>query len=131
MRSYQNVSNYIEPNLMVAKAKKLIQQRYAVAEQQRSLKQPISDTKRQLDVLSRHTPIKQRHPLSKSSLKHGIHAPATGPRPALPKCRRCGKGSHPRQQCPAWDATCYRCKRVGHYRSQCLSKTMTEVTTSM
>ena len=48
----------LEPNLTLVKAEKLIRQRYAVAEQQRSLKQPILDTKGQLDVLSRHAPYK-------------------------------------------------------------------------
>lgn len=74
----------LEPNLMLTKAEKLIRQQYAVAEQQ-------WDTKGQLDVLSSHAPIKQRHLLSKKFTKKQ-DPPATGPRPALPKCRRCGKG---------------------------------------
>ena len=54
------------------------------------------------------------------------------PAPSQPQtkvCKRCGKGSHPRQLCPARDVTCYRCNRQGHYRSQCLSRTMGEVIT--
>jgi len=31
---------------------------------------------------------------------------------------------HPRDKCPARDATCHRCNRKGHYSSQCLSKTV-------
>ena len=90
----------------------------------------MQDTKGQLDAV-RHTPWKQqRYPPGKMFTK-ARDPPAIGPRPALLKCRKCGKGSHPRQQCPASDATCHRCKRVGHYKSQCLSKTMAEVTTSM
>ena len=108
----------------------MICQRYAVAEQQHSLKQPIQDTKSQLDAVSRNAHMKQqRHPLSKKFTK-ARDQPSAGPRSPLHKCRRCGKGSHPRQQCPARDVTCHRCKRVGHYRSQCLSKTVAEVTTS-
>ena len=42
-------------------------------------------------------------------------------------CRRCGKSSHPRQSCPAKDATCFRCNRKVHYGSQCLSKTVAEI----
>ena len=44
-----------------------------------------------------------------------------------PKCRRCGKGSHPRQYCPARDSICHRCNRKGHYAPQCLSKTVAEL----
>ena len=33
------------------------------------------------------------------------------------KCKRCGKGSHPREHCPARDATCYKCNCKGHYNS--------------
>ena len=72
----------------------------------------------------------QRYPLSKQFTK-ARDQPAVGPRSPLHKCRRCGKGSHPRKQCPARDVTCHRCKRVGHYRSQCLSKTVAEFTTSL
>ena len=42
-------------------------------------------------------------------------------------CRRCGKGSHPRQSCPARDMVCFRCNRRGHYSSQCLSNTVAKV----
>ena len=121
----------LEPNLMLTKAEKMIHQWYAVAEQQHSLKQPIQDTKSQLDAVSRNARMKQqRYPSSKKFTK-ARDQPASGPRPPLHKCRRCVKGSHPRQQCPAHDVTCHRCKRVGHYRSQCLSKTVAEVTSSL
>ena len=43
-------------------------------------------------------------------------------------CSRCGKSSHPRQSCPAKDATCFRCNRKGHYSTQYLSKTVEEIT---
>ena len=35
------------------------------------------------------------------------------------KCRRCG---HPRQNCPAKEATSFKCKKRGHISAQCLSK---------
>ena len=50
--------------------------------------------------------------------------------PQMKVFKRCGKGSNPRQLCPARDVTCYRCNRQGHYCSQCLSRTMGEVVTS-
>ena len=49
----------------------------------------------------------------------------------MQKCRRCGKASHPRQSCPAKDATCFRCNRKGHFGAQCLSKTVAELTDSL
>ena len=44
------------------------------------------------------------------------------------KCKRCGKGPHSRQQCPAKDAVCYNCRKKGHYSGQCLSKSSKEAT---
>ena len=43
-------------------------------------------------------------------------------------CRRCGRGSHSRQSCPAREATCFRCNRKGHYSAQCQSSTIAELT---
>ena len=37
---------------------------------------------------------------------------------------RCGKESHPREQCPAKDAECHRCKWKGHYEAVCRLKTV-------
>ena len=37
-------------------------------------------------------------------------------------CRRCGKApNHPRQQCPAREATCHNCSKKGHFKSVCRS----------
>ena len=44
--------------------------------------------------------------------------------PVLQTCRRCGKGSHPRQECPAREAICFCCNRRGHFGNQCLSSTV-------
>ena len=46
-------------------------------------------------------------------------------------CRRCGRGAHPRQSCPAKDVLCYRCNRRGHFSSQCLSNTIDAVSTTL
>jgi len=45
---------------------------------------------------------------------------------SIQTCRKCGRGSHSRQTCPAQDATCFCCNRKGHYSSQCLSTTAAE-----
>ena len=42
--------------------------------------------------------------------------------PSLKPCTRCGKGTHPREKCPARDAICHRCQRKGHYGALCYSK---------
>ena len=46
-------------------------------------------------------------------------------------CKRCGKGSHPRQTCPARDVACFCCNRRGHYSSHCLSNTVAELTQNL
>ena len=43
-------------------------------------------------------------------------------------CSRCGRGSHPRDKCPAKDAACHKCGKKGHYNSQCFSQKISEVT---
>ena len=49
--------------------------------------------------------------------------------PSSGKCRRCGRGPHTRQMCPAKEAVCHKCKRKGHFMAQCLSKSVGGVTT--
>ena len=36
--------------------------------------------------------------------------------------RNCGWGPHPREQCPAKNATCHYCQKVGYLAKVCLSK---------
>ena len=52
---------------------------------------------------------------------HSRHAQQSRAAAGKP-CTRCGKGQHPRDRCPAKEATCYRCQKKGHYSSQCFSK---------
>ena len=49
------------------------------------------------------------------------------PRAKTKPCTRCGKGVHPRDKCPAKDATCHRCHKMGHYSSQCFTKKISKV----
>ena len=42
------------------------------------------------------------------------------------QCTRCGKESHPRNQCPARDAINHKCGKKGHYSLQCRSKRLDE-----
>ena len=105
----------MEPDLTLDKAKRLIRQRDAVKEQQQALKLPIKEEST-LDAVSKRT--------SKRML------PAIPPQQISSRanCKRCGRGSHSRQSCPAREATCFRCNRKGHYSAQCQSSTIAELT---
>ena len=110
----------LESDLTLQKAEKLVQQQQAVQEQQVTLKQHCSNYTESRDTPpSRHT--------SEEAFT-GTETPST--QSSWQKCRRCGRGSHPRQDCPARDATCHRCNHKGHYSAQCLSKTILELTSS-
>ena len=43
---------------------------------------------------------------------------------------RCGRGTHPRQQCPARNVQCNKCTHKGHFAAHCRSKSVAEVTDS-
>ena len=69
--------------------------------------------------------------MRQSSTRRKLPAiPQAVAKPMFNNCRRCGAGTHPRQSCPARDATCYRCNRRGHFSSQCLSNTVAMISTS-
>jgi len=118
----------LEPDLILQKTEKLIRQRQAVQEQQLTLKSSSTVApKKELDGVKRHN---FRHQKSKKSMR-SQKPPDSQPSWYPPKCRRCGKGSHPRQHCPARDSICHRCDRKGHYAPQCLSKTVAELVSFM
>ena len=103
----------MEAGLTLEKAKTLIRQREAVKEQGQIL---ASGNKPQLDAVQPRKPEK----------KSFNSPPQTGKRHNV-KCRRCGRESHPVQQCPAKNKICRRCNRKGHFAKQCLSKTVAMV----
>ena len=115
----------MEPDLSLEKAKKLIRQREAVKEQEARLKTTGTPSGLE-EVKSRPQRGNRRFPGPRRPPKPANRQLPT-PSPAGKLCRRCGKGSHPLQQCPAKDAECFRCHRKGHYGSQCLSKTIAQV----
>ena len=100
----------IEAELTLDKAKRLIHQHEAVKEQQEVLKQQNKEDI-SLDAVAKEAPRR----------KLPWIPPPTMRQPLAENCRRCGKGPHPRQSCPAKDVMCYRCNRKGHYSAQCLS----------
>ena len=93
----------MEPELTLAKAEKLTRQRAAIAQQQQSLRAPVETAKLQLESMSREprVPNPNRRPAPQQSSKN-----RSGQRQKANKYRRCGKDSHPIQQCPARDAHC-------------------------
>ena len=105
----------MDSDLTLEKAKKQIGQREAVHEQQQELK---GDEPSSADAVQRGG---RRY--YKRQRQSGVR---NAPRkiPSVKKCMRCGKESHPREQCPAKDAECHRCKRKGHYEAVCRSKTV-------
>ena len=107
-----------DSELTLEKAKKQIRQREAVHEQQQELKgnEPSS-----ADAIRRSG----RQNFRPQRQSGGRNAQRKFVPPTAKKCMRCGKESHPREQCPAKDAECHRCKRKGHYGAVCRSKTVT------
>ena len=110
----------MESELTLDKAKKLIRRREAVQQQQGILK-GSNETLETINARSKAKSRTQRRlvPLNQPVTRQPVQKAKL--------CRRCGKSSHPRQSCPAKDATCFRCNRKGHYGSQCLSKTVAEI----
>lgn len=43
------------------------------------------------------------------------------------QCKRCGKGTHPKERCPAIGVKWIKCNRKGHYGRLCLSKTVADM----
>ena len=120
----------MESDLTLQKAEKLVRQRAAVSQQQQALKTPVENKPQLESIKQQRRAIKTRQPRLPPPQKRS--APSQPRAHAeIPKCRRCGKSSHPRQHCPARDAICHRCKRQGHYATQCLSKTVAQVTSEM
>ena len=115
----------MEVDLTLDKAKMLIKQREA-AQQQGILKGESEIEAVNVRHKKNRTGKTQKRTLNPSQ---AVTRQPVPDQPQMRTCKRCGKGSHPYQLCPARDVTCYRCNRKGHYSSKCLSRTMGEVTT--
>ena len=100
----------LDAELTLEKAKTKVRQREAVGEQQRLLNVPGGGSSADMEHLQsqrRSTPTNRRQ--GRGHRKEGA-------------CTRCGRKAHPREQCPARDATCHRCNKRGHFEAQCLTK---------
>ena len=103
----------LDATLTLETAKKMVRQREAVQEQQELMKAGFKP-KLPVDAV-RYKPKVNVKQSQSSTKKVNFNFKSN-------KCSRCGKGPHPKQQCPAKDVVCHSCKRKGHYRSQCFSK---------
>ena len=111
----------LDPDLTVEKAKTLSRQREAVREHQEILGNSTS--------AGSSTKVTSIDQVRKSSHKgkKPPKSPAARQQPSQP-CSRCGRGPHPRHQCPARDVQCNKCKHKGHFAAHCRSKSVAEVT---
>ena len=107
----------MEPDLTLDKAKQMIRQCEAVKAQQEILKGKEKE-EISLHAVDKYAP-RRKLPAIPPQTKLPKHKP-----PVLQTCRRCGKGSHPRQEYPAREVICFRCNRRGHFGNQCLSSTV-------
>ena len=112
----------LDSNFTLEMAEKAIRQREAVQEQQLQLKgvgQGILPVLEELKTGGReHSKGNEKRPkaaMTRYSLQPKQY------------CKRCGKGQHRKEKCPARDASCHRCHRKRHYSSRCLSKSISEL----
>ena len=101
----ESLSERLQINLDTAK--KLIRQREAVQQQQELLKGNSATVLETVKQQKKKTMTGKTH---KRFVSNQVTTRQPAPsQPQTKVCKRCGKGSHPRQLCPARDVTCYRC----------------------
>ena len=108
----------LDADLTLETAKKKIRQREAVGEQNKELK-GATEGDISLEAVLYH----RRSQPSGSTTKPRLKQPWKHQK----QCTRCGKGQHPKDKCPAKEATCHRCLRKGHFGAQCFSKSIAEL----
>ena len=111
----------LDPDLTLEKAKTLSRQREAVREHQEILGNSTSagsSTKvTSIDQVCKSSHKSKKPPKSLAARQQPSQS-----------CSRCGRGPHPRHQCPARDVQCNKCKHKGHFAAHCRSKSVAEVT---
>ena len=118
----------MDSELTLERTKKRIRQQEAVKDQQRQL---TNREETQLDDVrfrGRQSKLRPDRGDSRGTNAGKARNGAVGGRQAGKPCGRCGKGTHPKEKCPAKDAICYKCRKKGHYGAQCLSKNVEELT---
>ena len=113
------------------KAKTLVKQREALHDQQLTLKGQIK-SEPHLDAVQSYPSSKGKSPTTGKAVRESASQYQPPTRCSFQSqqqatSRRCGQGSHPRQQCPAGDAECHKCHKWGHYGQLCRTKSVAEV----
>ena len=112
----------LDSDLTLEKAKTTIRQSEAMRESQRVLQESGSSGDDPINVDGihaksrrggQHVPPRKDHS-KKSSQRSGVQGKK--------HCFRCGRDAHPRDKCPAKDASCYKCGKTGHFSTVCHSK---------
>ena len=110
----------MDSELTLEKAKKAARQKEAVNDQHKQMQGGQETT---LAAIKR----RPSHPRRGGLHQHKQATPSGNPRGAskAKQCKRCGRGQHPLDRCPARDAICHKCNHKGHFASQCLTKSTT------
>ena len=109
----------MDPELTLEKAKTLVRQREAIRDQQQVLNQSC-DTSAPVEA------VKSTQRYKSPNHRNHNHRPQPNT-DGSKKCFRCGKSPHPRDVCPAKDATCRKCKKKGHFSVVCHTKPVQNV----
>jgi hypothetical protein len=109
-------------DLTLQKAITSCRQQEAVKKQQSTLRSTLSTPSlAQADAVKFHKRKFQDKKKYGGTKPQAPTTPKTQPSPD--ECHRCGyKPYHPRNQCPAKDATCGQCGGTGHYQKKCRNK---------
>ena len=109
----------LDAELTLETAKINVCQQEAVGEQQQVLRGPANSGP-SLDELQPHRNGCPRGRFSCPKRSGNVPTVLTQSKP----CQRCGKGQHPREKCPAKDATCHK---KGRFQSQCRTKNVSHL----
>ena len=116
----------LDDKLTLEKAKLYVRQKEAVHEQQTLIK-----TKEEvsIDFLKNSRSNFAKSKSSRPYRPQGSNKFNKSSQSTPQNCGRCGRGPHPRSQCPAGTAECHKCKKIGHYSSMCRSNKGKSVST--
>ena len=109
----------LDSDLTQEKAMMTIRQSEAMHESQRVLRESGSNRDDPITIHAKsrrggqHILLRKDHS-RKSSQRSGVQGKK--------HCFRCGRDAHPRDKCPAKDASCYKCGKTGHFSTVCHSK---------
>ena len=102
----------LDADLTLEAAKKMVRQREAVRAQQVQLRSGFQEEGLPVEAIGNTGAGVRSQKFNRRAKPFSKTTESARPQPtARNKCTRCGKGPHPRQRCPAKEATCHRCKK--------------------